>query len=88
MPADARGIDRGRCSPSVSLMPNHEGALSRGGFVYAEALQATLRSAAKTSLRLFCSYGVPLLTIALSAWAAVRIWAVHIDVIAEYVCDV
>ena len=69
-------------------MLNHEGALSRGAGVYAEALQATLRSTAKTTLRLFCSYGVPLLTIALSAWAAVRTWAVYIDVVAESVCDI
>ena len=74
--------------PVLFSMLNHEGALSRGAGVCAEALQATLRSAAKTTLRLFCSYGVPLLTIALSAWAAVRTWTVHIDVVAESVCDI
>lgn len=88
MPADTIGIGGDRCRPSVLSMPNHEDALSRGDIVCAEALQATLRSAAKTTLRLFCSYGVPLLTIALSAWAAVRTWAVHIDVVAENVYDI
>ena len=88
MSADALGIDRDSCSPSLFLMLNHDDALSRGAIAYAEALQATLRSAAKTTLRLFCSYGVPLLTIALSAWAAVRTWAAQIIVVAEYVCDI
>ena len=39
-----------------------------------ETLHAGLISAARAAFQSLCSYGVPLLAVALTAWTAVRFW--------------
>lgn len=42
--------------------------------VHTEAVQVGLRKAARAAFRSFCSYGLPLLIVALSAWTVVHPW--------------
>lgn len=50
--------------------------ISDKGSPFAEAVQLGLRKSAKAAFQIFCSYGLPLLVVALSAWTMVLSWHV------------